>query len=455
MRSGFDPRELSDFARYYGFHYGSLDPQALVKDVLIDMERGLCGRSSSLPMIPSYIRPESAAKPGRTVLALDAGGTNMRVSRVHFDRQGRAAAEGTQNHKMPGTGGRVSADRFFEMIADAALPVLGDASGIDGIGFTFSYHMEIQPDADGILLAFSKEIDAPEVIGKAIGAGLRNALAAKGCSYKGPIVLLNDTVATLLSGIASIPVDGMQGCPENEAAVSPVIGFILGTGFNTAYPETSIPKIGFDSKEAPQIVVCETGTFNLRHRGILDREFDAGTKSPGTYTMEKATSGAYLGPLTLHILKQAVRDGLVRFAKSDEFLALPNLETRDLNEFCTSPFAVKGALASMFGGGEADAAASMQYLAMIAAERGSMSAAAVLAATVKRINASCDAGMRHYAPVRIAVEGTTYMAFKGMRRSLDSWLHIMLADEMPRPYVVAPVEQASLLGAAVAATSKL
>jgi hexokinase len=90
-----------------------------------------------------------------------------------------------------------------------------------------------------------------------------------------------------------------------------------------------------------------------------------------------------------------------------------------------------------------------------------MFAAAILAATVGRIRPDCrppDLSRRGddpYAPIRIAVEGTTYMACKGMRRSLDAWLHTMLADGMPRPYVMAPVDQASLLGAAVAALGRL
>ena len=457
MDSCFNPQELSDFARYYGFHYDSLEPMALVKEILIDMERGLKGLSSSLPMIPSYITPVSQVLPGKTVLALDAGGTNLRASRVHFNEQGKAVAEGTVKHSMPGTKGRVTAVQFFDMMAEAALPVLESSSNIEGIGFTFSYHMEILPNADGILLAFSKEVDAPDVIGKAIGAELREALARKGYIYDGPIVLLNDTVATLLSGIASIPVDGGDAA-QPEAPVKnaygiaggPVIGFILGTGFNTAYPEISIPKINFESKDAPQIVFCETGTFNLRYRGPLDREFDSSTKTPGAYLLEKATSGAYLGPLSLHILKQAIRDKVIRFKRSEEFLAMPQLETRVLNEFSRSPLAAEGPLGSFFGLDEADALAAVQYLVSIITERGALFAASVLAATVERMQAYCEP----YAPVRIAVEGTTYMIYKGMRRSLDAWLHTMLIWEKFRPYVIVPVEQASLFGAAVAAMSK-
>jgi hexokinase len=450
MGSCFNPQELSDFARYYGFHYDSLEPMALVREILIDMERGLKGLSSSLPMIPSYISPVSKVLPGKTVLALDAGGTNLRVSRVYFDDEGRAIAEGTEKRPMPGTKGRVSAGEFFDQIADAVLPVLSGAANIEGIGFTFSYPMEMQANADGVLLAFSKEVDAPDVIGKAIGAGLREALARKGRVYDGPIVLLNDTVATLLSGIATIPVDGGTEPGKNAYGITggPVIGFILGTGFNTAYPETSIPKIGFESKTAPQIVVCETGTFDLRYRGPLDREFDNSTKNPGTYALEKATSGAYLGPLTLHILKQAVKDNVIRFKKSGELLALPQLETRVLNEFSRAPLAAEGPFGSLFGLDESDALAAVQYLVSIITERGALFSAAVVAATVERMQSVCEP----YAPVRIAVEGTTYMIYKGMRRSLEAWLHTMMVKGNPRPYVIASVEQASLFGAAVAAS---
>jgi hexokinase len=451
MGSCFNPGELSDFARYYGFHYDSLDPMALVREVIIDMERGLEGKTSSLPMLPSYITPVTKVPPGKTVLALDAGGTNLRASLVHFDNDGKAVPKETVKHPMPGTKGRVTAEQFFDAIAEAALPLLEKAPDIEGIGFTFSYAMEVQPDADAILLDFSKEVDAPDVIGKAIGKGLREALARKGQTYNGSIVLLNDTVATLLSGLASIPSDGWGETTKNAYGVTggPVIGFILGTGFNTAYPETSIPKIGFESKTDPQIVVCETGTFNLRYRGPLDREFDNKTQYPGTYTLEKASSGAYLGPLTFHILKQAITDKVIRFKKSDAFLAMPRLETRILNEFSRTPLSGDGFLGSYFGQDETDAIASVQYLTSIVTERAALFSASVLAATVERTQESYEP----YAPVRIAVEGTTYMIYRGMRRALDAWLHTMLVREKPRPYIISPVEQASLFGAAVAALS--
>ena len=452
MGNAFNPKELSDFARYYGFHYDGLDPASLVKDICIDMKRGLEGKSSSLPMIPTYISPVSKVPAGKTVLALDAGGTNLRVSLVSFDEEGKALAKETEKHPMPGTKGRaVNSDQFFDAIAEAALKKLSVASDIAGIGFTFSYPMEIQPNADGILTALSKEVEASDVVGKTIGAELREALARRGYVFKGPIVLLNDAVATLLSGLASIPANGGELSTKDDYGFpgGPVIGFILGTGFNTAYPETNIPKINFKSS-SPQIVVCESGTFHLRYRGPLDIEFDKTTKTPGTFSMEKATSGAYLGQLSLHILKQAVKDKVITFKKADELLAMTHLESRFLNEFMRSPLLAEGPLGSLFAKDEGGALASVQYLVSIITERGGLFSASVLAAAVEHLQAGCEP----YAPVRIAVEGTTYVIYKGMRRSLESWLHNMLIRGNPRPYIIAPVEQASLFGAAVAALSK-
>ena len=447
----FDADELSDFARYYGFHYDGINPEALVKEVLIEMERGLGGSASSLAMIPSYITPVSNIPEGKTVLALDAGGTNLRTSLVYFNENGEAVARGSKKMPMPGTNGQLNAKDFFSAIADASLPLLKEAK-IEGIGFTFSYPMEITSDADGILLSFSKEVDAPDVIGKAIGKGLREALAEKGFKYDGPIMLLNDTAATLLSGLVSISPDGEPARTRNDfkAESGPVIGFILGTGFNTAYPETNIPKIKYNSSNTPQIVVCETGNFNVHYRGQLDREYDSTTKNPGTYFLEKATAGAYLGPLTLHILKQAIKDNILQFKKSDELMAMQHLETRFLNEFAHAPLSALGPIGSLFAPNEGDALAIVQYITSIVTERGALFSAAVLAATVKRISA----GFEPYSPMRIAVEGTTYMIYKGMRRSLESYFHQLLYKDKPRPYVIAPVEQASLFGAAVAALSK-
>jgi len=287
------------------------------------------------------------------------------------------------------------------------------------------------------------------VIGRAIGSGLRDALVRRNIKPPKRIILLNDTVSTLLTGLSELPAHGglRQGEDRYNIEAGPMVGCILGTGFNTAYPETSIPKIGFNSPDNPQIVVCESGNFAHRYTGFLDKEFDSNTKTPGAYTMEKASSGAYLGPLTYHILCQALRDGLFSFRKADEFLSWSPLQTKDLNKFMHEPLTGTGPIGELFGMDERDALTSFVYLTSIVTERGALFSAAVLAAAVEKAGVGFDP----FVPVRIAVEGTTFMIYKGLRHSLESRLHVMLNRDKPRSFSIAPVEQASLLGAAVAA----
>ncbi|GAB1484031.1 hexokinase [Treponema sp.] len=449
MRSSFNPRLLAEFAFYHGFHYRSCDPAGLVKDLAVEMERGLRGDKASLPMLPSYINSNLSVPAGKTVLALDAGGTNLRAARVRFDEKGKAIAEDTRKAPMPGTRGRLGATAFFDEIADLVAPLLTEGPPVEGIGFCFSYQMQMTKDADGILIVFSKEVDAPEVIGKLVGASLREALARRGIKAPERIVLLNDTTATLLTGLVEIPADGglRRGKDSYGVEAGPTIGFILGTGMNIAYPETRIPKIGFENNEAPQIVVCESGSYHTRYTGRLDLEFDATLKNPGQYTYEKMIAGAYLGPLSLFMLKRAISDGVLVFRRSDELMQMEMLQTKDLNGFMHSPLTGEGPLAALFGPDERDALATLVSLVSLITQRAAMFSAAALAAAVERTAAGFDP----FVPVRIAVEGTTYVIYKGMRMALESYLQTLLSAKAPRHLVISPVEQASLFGAAVAA----
>ncbi|MDR2795484.1 MAG: hexokinase [Spirochaetaceae bacterium] len=454
METGFNPSEIDDFARFYGFHYDCCDSGVLIRDFCIAMERGLRGQSSSLPMLPTHLSPEWRLAAGKKVVALDAGGTNLRAARISFDHGGRPIVEAEQTTQMPGSNGALSASEFFSAIADFCAPFF-DGGGIEGIGFCFSYPMEMSPDGDGFPLAFCKEVELPELVGRPIGRGLCEALTRRRVKTPSRVVLLNDTVSTLLCGISQIPprfpskfATPGECVPENMSAeAGPALGLILGTGFNIAYCETCIPKINFESKTEPQIVVCEAGTFRFRYRGLLDIEFDAGTKNPGTFNAEKATAGAYLGPLSLHILKRAVKDGVLRFKRSAELLAMERLATKDLNVLLQAPLSLGGGLGQLFDRDETGAVKTLLYIESIVTERAALTAAAMLTAVIEH----CGAARNPFAPVRIAVEGTTFSIYHFLGEALRARFHSILNATGPRFYVMEPVKQASLFGAAAAA----
>ena len=82
------------------------------------MDAGLAGGKSSLAMIPAYVDADRAVKTDTPINVLDAGGTNLRVATVRFDKAGKAKIEGLRKCAMPGTDGTsLSAEAFFDRIA--------------------------------------------------------------------------------------------------------------------------------------------------------------------------------------------------------------------------------------------------------------------------------------------------------------------------------------------------
>jgi hexokinase len=456
MKTGFNTAEIDDFARFYGFHYDCCDSKTLIQDFRTAMERGLQGRDSSLLMLPMYLSPKEVLKAGKKTIALDAGGTNLRAARVSFGDDAKPIVEDERKMPMPGTRGALSASEFFSVIADFCEPLF-DGGRIDGIGFCFSFPMAMNPDGDGIPLSFGKEVELSSVIGRPIGKELCETLVRRCITPPPRVVLLNDTVSTLLCGLSQIPPrfpSKFAAPPEISGKnlsvqAGPTLGFILGTGLNIAYCEKNIPKINFKSETDPQIVDCEAGGFDFRYQGKLDIEFDAKTKNPGTFSAEKASAGAYLGPFSLHVLKRAVQDGVLRFKKSPILLEMKNLTTKDLNEFLQAPYALSGTLGCLFDTDEAAAARTLLYIESIITERAAITAASQLAAVVEH----CSEAYDPLAPVRIAVEGTTFSLYHFLGKALTARFHSIINASSPRFYVIKTVEQASLLGAAAAALS--
>ena len=65
---------LSVFFKKHGMSPELIDPAVYAKKMLQDMERGLKGEKSSMPMIPTYIKSDGQVELGQSVIVIDAGG---------------------------------------------------------------------------------------------------------------------------------------------------------------------------------------------------------------------------------------------------------------------------------------------------------------------------------------------------------------------------------------------
>lgn len=362
------------------------DVNVLASALFADMNNGLAGKPSDEDMIKTFCLPPEQKVVNKSVIVIDAGGTNFRSCLVTFDGDGNASISELEKTKMPGVEKELSKKDFFAQFASNLEHLKNKA---DCIGFCFSYPMRITEDGDGILLGFSKEVKAPEVVGSKIGECLKAELLSRGWSKINKITLLNDTVAALLAGHAIAPAG------KNYSSY---IGLILGTGLNAAYiqPETAFMK--------KQIVVCESGKTRAVTRSDFDIEFDKTTVTPGTFYMEKSCSGAYLGPVALRVIQGAAKDGLFSKTLAEKISALDSLTLIDLDKYLHGPKddSPLGSLVKQYGEGD-DGEILFELLDAVA-ERSARRAAAILAACVIQSGEGKNAS----APVCILCNGTTF-----------------------------------------------
>jgi len=424
---------LSDFIRSNKLTAAYISHTIIIKDLIKEMEKGLAGDRSSLSMLPSYIHTDFSLPLNTPVIALDAGGTNFRAAVITFRGNNRIDIEDYQTYMMPGIESEVSKKEFFNIIADYVKPLLARS---ERIGFCFSYPVEILPDHDGKLLYFTKEIKAPEVTGNYICRSLREALLQKGFKDRWSFTLLNDTVATLLAGKADFA----------SSLYDSYIGFILGTGSNTAYIEegSKILKDPSLSGKGHQIINAESGMFNLIPRSKIDEEFDSKTNNPGNYIFEKMVSGAYLGPLALEYLKSAADCGLFSNSGKKVFNSISEFVTKDMNAFLFSGTGRKTSniFSSLTGADKGAATAIIEAVV----ERAAILAAINLAAFILK----SGKGSRPEKPVCITAEGSTLYRVKDFKEKMESHLSRILTGECERYFKVIKIENAPLIGAAIA-----
>jgi hexokinase len=394
------------------------------------MLNGLVGEKSTLRMIPTYIEAENQFLTEVPVVAVDAGGTNFRAALVKFNIKGKLEISNLMNARMPGLEGEISKAEFFKTIAGYVKP---NAELSDRIGFCFSYPTEIFPNKDGKLLQFCKEVQAPEVVGELIGKSLLETLGME----EKQIVLLNDTVATLLAGkSASFGHD-----------YDSFIGFILGTGTNTCYIESNsnILKTNNLDPSKTQIINIESGAFGKVPQTDIDIAFDNTTVNPGNYKFEKMFAGGYFGGLCLTALKSAAKEGVFSDMVSNGLNSINELSSEDVNKFVSNPESYHGPL-EICTTNPADKEACIEIIECLI-DRSAKLVAANMAAVILKTNK----GKSEKRPILITIEGTTFYKLHNLKSHFEKYLKEYLKDEKQRFYELTEVKQSSLVGAALAA----
>lgn len=389
------------------------------------MQQGLSGECSVVPMIPTYLMDvdRSLIKPDVKRILIDAGGTNFRVAVGYFDEQGKPHIEEISKTAMPASdGAHYTKEQFYAAIANNIKDYLDKA---DDVGFCFSYQVAMDKDVDGEVVMFSKEINAPEVIGTRVGR--ETLLACKKFSDKDrKIVILNDTVATLLGGMAT-----------SDKKYSAYVGYIYGTGTNVCYIEdtANITKIA-DLPAGKMLINTECGGFDGFTLGDFDNRCIARTAMPDRQLFEKMTSGKYLADIIAEAYSQALKDGVF-----EGNVELNPFELKDVSGLLNG-----GAFPCIFEN-EADLKFAKEVATELIDRAAIMGAAVVgMTAIASVVNSTYE---ERLLPVAIVAEGTTFNKLSGYRKTFEEYLDMILSNS-ELSYEIMQGEELNLVGTLMA-----
>lgn len=278
------------------FTVGKEKLKEIAHQLKADMKDGLQADGKTIPMIPSYVTRLPTGDEKGTYLALDLGGTNLRVCEVQLKGEGKVDIH-AKKYVVDDKYKKGKVDDLFDHIAEFVGDFVKERGHKErlSLGFTFSFAIQQTAIDRGTSLAWSKGFHFPDSIGKDIVELLESALKRKSVNVH-VTALLNDTVGAVL---ASAYVH------HN----STVLGFIFGTGTNAAYAEKqkNIPKWKGKREEDGMVLInTEWGAFDKERRVLpytqYDEAMDAESRNPGEQRFEKLISGMYLGEIVRRVM---------------------------------------------------------------------------------------------------------------------------------------------------------
>lgn len=259
-----------------------------------ELTKGLTVEGGSIPMNATWAMGFPDGNEQGKYLALDMGGTNLRVCEITLTEKKSEFDIIQSKYKMPEELKTGSSDELWEYIADCVQQFIEThhKDGVEGLplGFTFSYPATQNFIDHGILQRWTKGFDIAGVEGKDVVPMFLNAIEKRHVPVK-LTALINDTTGTLIASAYTDPT--MR------------VGCIFGTGCNAAYMEDcgSIPKLAHMNLPPDTLmgINCEWGAFDNEHVVLpftpYDDIIDKESPRPGQQAFEKMIAGLYLGEI--------------------------------------------------------------------------------------------------------------------------------------------------------------
>ncbi|PVV02388.1 hypothetical protein BB560_003160 [Smittium megazygosporum] len=295
----------------------------IVADFHEEMRQGLAKHDSMgkktgpLAMIPSYVTSRPNGKETGSYLALDLGGTNLRVCQITLNGDSTFSIT-QQKFTIPAEAKEAT---LFDWIAQSVELFLDehnlatdDASNPIPCGFTFSFPIDQTGIAKGKLIMWNKGFAVPNAVDRDIVSLTQSAFSRRFLNVK-IVAIINDTIGSLMASAYSHSNSQM--------------GIIFGTGTNACYWEktkniTKWTKEEIERFPEEMIINMEWGAFDNKLAVLpftpYDNKLNRKSHNHGLQVFEKMISGMYLGEVIRNVLLWLVDRRVLFGGRSSEVL---------------------------------------------------------------------------------------------------------------------------------------
>ncbi|TKY67802.1 Hexokinase-3 protein [Spatholobus suberectus] len=438
----------------------------VVDAMAVEMHAGLASEGGSkLKMLLTYVHNLPNGTETGTYYALDLGGTNFRVLRVHLHGQQSSVLEHeVERQPIPQHLMTSTSEDLFDFIASSLKEFIekerdGSELSLDRrreLGFTFSFPVKQMSVSSGILITWTKGFSIVDMVGIDVPACLQEALTRKGLDMH-VAALVNDTVGTLALG--------------NYHDSDTVAAVIIGTGTNACYLErvdAIIKCQGLLTTSGYMVVNMEWGNFWSSHlpRTSYDIDLDSESPNPNDQGFEKMVSGMYLGDIARRIILRMLLESDM-FGPTSAKLSMPFIlrtpmmaamheddspDLREVARILTDTLEIP------------DVPLKLRKVVVkvcdVVTRRAARLAAAGIVGILKKIgrdgSGGITGGRRSDMKMKrtvVAIEGGLYSSYTLFREYLHEALNEILGEDIAKHVILKVTEDGSGIGAALLAAS--
>ncbi|KAK7206099.1 hypothetical protein BZA70DRAFT_237135 [Myxozyma melibiosi] len=420
-----------------------------------------------MTMLPAYVHAMPRGCERGTFVALDVGGSNLRIAVVRFTTNSNESSTREilyqTGHALDEAIRNLDGRSFFLWIASQLEGVVAVSRGsgwidpgVVDIGLTWSFPLESHSVNTGKILSMGKGFTAisQDIIGLDLKTLFEDSCAAVGLEVRLRAVV-NDAVAVLLSHL-------------NVDPRRTKIGLIVGTGVNASVlvPSTVLDEerlMRCDPREIERCSDCVINTeLSLFGAGVLPRtrwddEVDAENEIPGFQPLEMMCSGRYMP----EIARRIVRDRVLRKRNGQEEAATGlgriyglDAETMSVVEGALDVAFARQQLLARVGGtvSIAEVRAMRSVFYAVSCRAAAVIAAALVAVTLAVLPPETPGGETGGAgsEVVVAVTGSVIEKYAGFRARVQEFANL-LGRRWNKRLVIAVERDGPLLGGAVGA----